>query len=73
MLSVLTGHNDFEEKIIFTEARVEILRKYIKLEKGIQHKDTFKIVIIIAPNQLNLVFYSWLASVINKKNHVFFR
>lgn len=67
MLSILTGHNDFEEKIIFTEARVEILRKYIKLENGIQHKDTFKIVIIIAHNQLNLVFYSWLTSVINKK------
>ena len=72
MLSILTGHNDFEEMVIFAEARVEILRKYIKLENGIPHKDTLKRVIaIIDPNQLNLVFYSWLASVINKKNHVF--
>ena len=72
MLSILTGHNDFEEMFIFAEARVEILRKYIKLENGIPHKDILKRVIaIIDPNQLNLVFYSWLASVINKKNHVF--
>ena len=34
MLSVLTGHNDFEEMVIFAEARLEILRKYIKLENG---------------------------------------
>ena len=33
MLSILTGHNDFEEMVIFAEARVEILRKYIN-EKG---------------------------------------
>ena len=72
MLSILTGHNDFEEMVIFAEARVEILRKYIKLENGIPHKDTLKRVIaIIEPNQLNLVFYSWLANIINKKNHVF--
>lgn len=72
MLSVLTGHNDFEEMVIFAEARIEILRKYIKLENGIPHKDTIKRVIaIIDPNQLNFVFYSWLASLINKKNHVF--
>ena len=72
MLSILTGHNDFEEMIIFAEARVKILRKYIKLENGIPHKDTLKRVIaIIDPNQLNLVFYSWLANIINKKNHVF--
>ena len=64
MLSILTGHNNFEEMVIFAEARVEILRKYIKLENGIPHKDTLKRVIaIIDPNQLNLVFYSWLASV----------
>ena len=72
MLAVLTGHNDFEEMVIFAEARVEILRKYIKLENGIPHKDTLKrVVAIIDPNQLNLVFYSWLANIINKKNHVF--
>ena len=72
MLSILTGHNDFEEMVIFAEARVEILRKYIKLENGIPHKDTLKrVVAIIDPNQLNLVFYSWLANIINKKNHVF--
>lgn len=29
MLSVLTGHNDFEEMVIFAEARLETLRKYI--------------------------------------------
>lgn len=72
MLSILTGHNDFEEMVIFAEAKVEILRKYIKLENGIPHKDTLKRVIaIIDPNQLNLVFYSWLANIINKKNHTF--
>ena len=72
MLSILTGHNDFEEMVIFAEARVEILRKYIKLENVIPHKDTLKrVVAIIDPNQLNLVFYSWLANIINKKNHVF--
>ena len=72
MLSILTGHNDFEEMVIFAESRIEILKKYIKLENGIPHKDTLKRVIsIIDPNQLNLVFYSWLASIINKKNHIF--
>ena len=72
MLSVLTGHNDFEEMVIFAEARLEVLRKYIKLENAIPHKDTIKRVIaIINPNELNLVFYSWLASIIHKKNHVF--
>ena len=72
MLSVLTGHNDFEEMVIFAEARLEILRKYIKLENGIPHKDTIKrVVAIIDPNQLNLVFYSWLANIINEKNHTF--
>ena len=72
MLSILTGHNDFEEMVIFAEARIEILRKYIKLENGIPHKDTLKRVIaIIDPNQLNFVFYSWLANIVNKKNHVF--
>lgn len=72
MLSVLTGHNDFEEMVIFAEARLEILRKYIKLENGIPHKDTIKRVIaIIDPNQLNFVFYSWLANIINEKNYTF--
>lgn len=72
MLSVLAGHNDFEEMVIFAEARIEILKKYINLENGIPHKDTIKRVIaIIDPNQLNFVFYSWLANIINKKNHVF--
>ncbi|MDD6224482.1 MAG: ISAs1 family transposase [bacterium] len=72
MLSVLTGHNDFEEMVIFAEARLKVLRKYIKLENAIPHKDTIKRVIaIINPNELNLVFYSWLASIIHKKNHVF--
>lgn len=72
MLSVLTGHNDFEEMVIFAETRIDILRKYIELKNGIPHKDTIKRVIaIIDPNQLNLVFYSWLANIINKKNHVF--
>ena len=70
MLSVLTGHNDFEEMVIFAEARIEILKKYIKLENGIPHKDTIKRVIaIIYPNQLNFVFYSWLANIINKKEY----
>ena len=72
MLSFLTGHNDFEEMVIFAEARIDILRKYIKLENGIPHKDTLKrVVAIIDPIQLNLVFYSWLANIVNKKNHVF--
>ena len=72
MLAILTGHNDFEEMIIFAEARIDILRKYIKLENVIPHKDTLKRVIaIIDPNKLNLIFYSWLANIINKKNHVF--
>ena len=72
MLSVLTGHNDFEEMVIFAEARLEILRKYIKLENRIPHKDTItRVVVIIEPNQLNFVFYSWLANIIDKKNHIF--
>lgn len=72
MLSVLTGHNDFEEMVIFAEARLEILKKYIELENGIPHKDTIKRVIaIIDPNQLNYIFYSWLANLIHKKNHTF--
>ena len=72
MLAILTGHNDFEEMIIFAEARIDILRKYIKLENVIPHKDTLKRVIaIIDPNKLNLIFYSWLANIINKKNYVF--
>lgn len=72
MLSVLTGHNDFEEMVIFAEARIEILRNYIKLENGIPHKDTLKrVVAIIDPNQLNLLFYQWLSNIINKKNHTF--
>ena len=72
MLAILTGHNDFEEMVIFADARIEILRKYIKLENGIPHKDTLqRVVAIIDPIQLNLVFYSWLANIVNKKNHVF--
>lgn len=72
MLSVLTGHNDFEEMVIFAEARIEILRNYIKLENGIPHKDTLKrVAAIIDPNQLNLLFYQWLSNIINKKNHNF--
>ena len=72
MLSILTGHNDFEEMVIFAEARLEILRKYIALENGVPHKDTIKrVVAIIDPNQLNYIFYSWLACLVNKKNHVF--
>ena len=39
MFAILTGHNDFEEMVIFAEARIDILRKYIKLENGIPHKD----------------------------------
>ena len=72
MLSVLTGHNDFEEMVIFAEARIEILRKYIKLENGIPHKDTLKrVVAIIDPVELNLIFYQWLSVIINKKNYNF--
>lgn len=72
VLAIITGHNDFEEMVIFAEARLEILKKYIKLENGIPHKDTIKRVIaIIDPNQLNFVFYSWLANIIDKKNHIF--
>ena len=72
MLSILTGHNDFEEMVIFAEARLEILRKYIALENGVPHKDTIKrVVAIMDPNQLNYIFYSWLAYLVNKKNHVF--
>ena len=72
MLSILTGHNNFEEMVIFAEARLEILRKYIALENGIPHKDTIKrVVAIMDPNQLNYIFYSWLACLVNKKNHVF--
>ena len=59
MLSVLTGHNDFEEMVIFAEAIIEILRKYIKLENGIPHKDTLKrVVAIIDPIELNLIFFN---------------
>ena len=72
MLSILTGHNDFEEMVIFAEARLEILKNYIGLENGVPHKDTIKrVVAIIDPNQLNFIFYSWLANLVNKKNHVF--
>lgn len=72
ILAIITGHNDFEEMVIFAEARLKILKKYIKLENGIPHKDTIKRVIaIIDPNQLNFAFYSWLANIIDKKNHIF--
>lgn len=69
MLAVLTGHNDFEEMVIFAEARIEILKKYIKLENGIPHKDTIKRVIaILDPNELNFIFYKWLAEIVTLKN-----
>lgn len=69
MLSILTGHNDFEEMIIFAESRIEILKKYLKLENGIPHKDTIKRVIaIIDPNKLNLIFYTWLANIVTVKS-----
>ena len=69
MLAVLTGHNDFEEMVIFAEARIDILRKYIKLENGIPHKDTLKRVIaILNPNQLNFIFYKWLAEIVTVKS-----
>ena len=69
MLAVLTGHNDFEEMVIFAEARIDILRKYIKLENGIPHKDTLKRVIaILDPNQLNFIFYKWLAEIVTVKS-----
>ena len=69
MLAVLTGHNDFEEMVIFAEARIDILRKYIKLENGIPHKDTIKRVIaILDPNELNFIFYRWLAEIVTIKS-----
>ena len=59
MLSILTGHNEFEEMVIFAEERINILRKYIELKNGIPHKDTLKRVIaILDPNLLNLIFYN---------------
>lgn len=68
MLSVLTGHNDFEEMVIFAEARIEILRNYIELKNGIPHKDTIKRVIaILDANVLNLIFYKWLAEIVTVK------
>lgn len=68
MLSILTGHNDFEEMVIFAEARINILRRYIGLENGIPHKDTIKRVIaILNPNSLNLIFYKWLAKIVTVK------
>lgn len=69
MLSILTGHNEFEEMVIFAEARIEILRKYIELKNGIPHKDTLKRVIaILDPNLLNLIFYKWLAEIVTVKS-----
>lgn len=69
MLSILTGHNDFEEMVIFAEARIDILRKYIELENGIPNKDTIKRVIaILDPNTLNLIFYKWLAEILSVKS-----
>lgn len=68
MLSILTGHNDFEEMVIFAEARIDILRNYIELKNGIPHKDTIKRVIaILDPNVLNLIFYKWLAEIVTVK------
>lgn len=70
MLAVLTGHNDFEEMVIFAEARISILKQYLFLENGIPHKDTIKrVVAIIDPNELNLIFYRWLASIVTLKNN----
>lgn len=70
MLSVLTGHNDFEEMVIFAEARIDILKRYIKLENGIPHKDTLKRVIaILDPNELNFIFYKWLAEIVSVKSN----
>lgn len=70
MLAVLTGHNDFEEMVIFAEARINILKQYLFLENGIPHKDTIKrVVAIIDPNELNLIFYRWLASIVTLKNN----
>ena len=69
MLSVLTGHNNFEEMVIFAEARIDILRKYIKLKNGIPHKDTIKRVIaILVPNELNTIFYKWLSEIVTLKS-----
>lgn len=46
--------------VIFVEARIEILKKYIKLENGIPPKDTIKrVVAIIDPNALNMIFYQY--------------
>lgn len=51
---------------------METLKKYIKLENGIPYKDTLKrVVAIIDPVELNLIFYRWLSVIINKKNHYF--
>ena len=44
--------NDFEEMVIFAEARLKILRKYIKSENRIPHKDALKRIVAI------IVFYS---------------
>ena len=72
MLGILTGHNDFEEIVIFAEARIDILKKYISLENSIPHKDTLKrVVAIIEPIALNLVFYQWLADIVSRKSHTF--
>lgn len=69
MLSILTGHNDFEEMVIFAEARKDILKKYLSLENEIPHKDTIKRVIaIIDPTKLNLIFYTWLANIVTVKS-----
>lgn len=68
MLSILTGHNDFEEMVIFAEARIDVLRQYIDLKNGVPHKGTIKRVIaILDPNVLNLIFYKWLAEIVTVK------
>lgn len=69
MLSILTGHHDFEEMVIFAEARIDILRQYIELKNGIPHKDTLKRVIaILNPNELNFIFYKWLSEIVTVKS-----
>lgn len=55
--------------VIFAEARIDILRKYIELKNGIPHKDTLKRVIaILDPNLHNLIFYKWLAEIVTVKS-----
>jgi len=69
MLSILTGHYDFEEMVIFAEARIDILCQYIELKNGIPYKNTLKRVIaILNPNELNFIFYKWLSEIVTVKS-----